>query len=168
MSTDDDSVQVEIGVAYRNIPARAPRPVDIGRDTLERQIQAGMFPGKPVLEDHKPEKRIGQVLDAWIAPTRSAGDVLMVEYEIDRRTARGREIGDKVRQGVLPHVSLGHDMDSGNVEELSVVDEGYRPGTQTMRLPRETGQMRPRNTQDKRMFYASKAEALALLAQDGT
>lgn len=167
MSTDDD-LQVEIGVAYRNIPARAPRPIDIGRDTLERQIQAGLFPGKPVLEDHKLDKRIGQVLDAWIAPTRSAGDVLMVEYEIDRRTTRGREIGDKVRQGVLPHVSLGHDMTNGNVEELSVVDEGYRSGTQTMRLPRETGQMKPKSTHDKRMFYASKAEALALLAQDGT
>lgn len=39
MSADDDSAQVEIGVAYRNLPAHAPRPVDIGRDTLERQIQ---------------------------------------------------------------------------------------------------------------------------------
>lgn len=167
MSADDDSAQVEIGVAYRNLPARAPRPVDIGRDTLERQIQSGVFAGKPVLDNHQQEARIGQVLDAWIAPTRSAGDVLMVEYEIDRRSERGRKIGDQVREGVLPHLSLGHNMETGNVEELSVVQEGYRQGTQTMRLPRTLDQ-RPKTKQDKLMFYASKAEALAMLAQDGT
>lgn len=110
MSSDDDLHQIEIGVAYRNLPACAPRPVDIGRDTLERQIQTGVFSGKPVLDNHKQEARIGQVLDAWIAPTKSAGDVLMVEYEIDRRLPRGREVGDQVRQGALPHVSLGHNM----------------------------------------------------------
>ncbi len=36
-----------------------------------------------------------------------------------------------------------------------------------MRMPLPLDQ-RPRSKQDKRMFYASKAEALALLAQDGT
>lgn len=126
-----------------------------------------MFASKPVLDNHKQEARIGQVLDAWIAPTKSAGDVLMVEYEIDRRLPRGREVGDQVRRGALPHLSLGHNMETGNVEELSVVSEGYRPGTQTMRLPRTLDQ-RPKSQQDKRMFYASKAEALAMLAQDGT
>lgn len=58
-------------------------------------------------------------------------------------------------------------IETGNVEEMSVVSEGYRPGTQTMRLPRTLDQ-RPKSQQDKRMFYASKAEALAMLAQDGT
>lgn len=167
MSSDDDLRQIEIGVAYRNLPARAPRPADIGRDTLERQIASGVFASKPVLNNHRQEERIGQVLDAWIAPTKSAGDVLMVEYEIDRRLPKGREIGDQVRQGALPHLSLGHNMETGNVEEMSVVQEGYRPGTQTMRLPR-TLEQRPKSKQDKLMFYASKAEALAMLAQDGT
>lgn len=51
MSSDDDLHQIEIGVAYRNLPARAPRPVDIGRDTLERQIQVSlaMKPGQCLL-----------------------------------------------------------------------------------------------------------------------
>ena len=130
MSSDDDLRQIEIGVAYRNLPARAPRPVDIGRDTLERQIESGVFGDKPVLNNHRQEERIGHVLDAWIAPTKSAGDVLMVEYEIDRRLPKGREIGDRVKQGALPHVSLGHNMGkrSSRERERERLTRGCRNG----------------------------------------
>jgi len=151
--------QVELGVAYRNVPPVAKRSMDIGQDRLTQQIQQGKFRNRPLLEDHQEAKRIGRTIDASLLSTQHSGTCLMIEYAVDTRTDYGAKVAQQIRSGELPQVSLGHNMETGEVVELSIVTQGYRPGTQRIGMPKPVDQTV--------IFRASKIEALAQLAKDG-
>jgi len=99
-------------------------PADLSR----AEIQSTDLAGKPLLDEHDADKRVGTVLASWEGPRGELRIAANVENE---------QAQQEVRNGSLRGLSLGTDMImnmDGDVAyrgqaELSVCAEGRRPGT---------------------------------------
>ncbi len=114
------------GTAHPPPPRNGQRacPADLSR----AEIQATNIAGRPLLNEHDHERRVGECLASWQGTDGSLRIAANVE---DPEAIR------QVRAGELRGLSLGTDMILGeggdvlfrNQAELSVCEEGRRPGT---------------------------------------
>ena len=99
-------------------------PADLSR----AEIQSTDLAGKPLLNEHDAEARVGTVLASWEGPRGE----LRIAANVEDPQAQ-----QQVREGTLRGLSLGTDMILGmdgqvayrGQAELSVCAEGKRPGT---------------------------------------
>ena len=114
------------GTAHPPPPASGKR--GCVADLSRAEIGATNIAGRPLLEEHQYDKRVGECLASWQGTDGSL-----------RVAARVTDPGaiEKVRDGTLRGLSLGTDMvlnETGDVlyraqGELSICEEGRRPGT---------------------------------------
>jgi hypothetical protein len=99
-------------------------PADLSR----AEIQSTDLAGKPLLNEHDSDERVGTVLASWEGPR---GELRIAANVEDAKAQQ------EVRDGSLRGLSLGTDMIMGmdgqiayrGQAELSVCAEGKRPGT---------------------------------------
>lgn len=134
-----------LGVPYDDIPETTTDPTALTRSDFHRYInETHEIDGLPAFVEHGEDPKfpnaVGHYNGGRLMDDGHGGVYLLVDYSVNRETAR------RIENGELPEMSVQHDPITRKLTEISFVEKGWRPNTTSKKQITTNGYVLPHGT----------------------